>query len=167
MVLQKRVSAAILGAILALLTLAACGNDEAGTGSNGRATPPQDTSKATSKLQPQPEVNQDLDANVTIAEGGTIEVGIKEVRFAPNRLGVTLGQEVTIRVTNDDGVPHTLRIAGIDGKYDTEDDAVTDPATIGAGQTGELTGFTPTVAGKYSFRCDFHPGQMGGQIEVD
>src|SRR3989442_8557922 len=113
MVLQKRVSAAILVAILALLTLAACGNDEADTGSNGGATPPQDTSKATSKLQPQPEVNQDLDANVTIAEGGTIEVGIKEVRFAPNRLGVTLGQEVTIRVTNDDGVPHTLRIAGI------------------------------------------------------
>ena len=33
------------------------------------------------------------------------------------------------------------------------------------GETGELI-FSPLVPGAYSFRCDFHPDQMGGRIEV-
>jgi len=59
-----------------------------------------------------------------------------------------------------------LRIAGLDGQFDTEDDAVANPSQIeGGGGVGELT-FAPLAAGAYSFRCDFHPTTMGGQIVV-
>ncbi len=58
-----------------------------------------------------------------------------------------------------------MSIAGLDGEYETQDDAVTDPEALQPGESGELT-FVPQVAGNYTFRCDFHPANMGGQIEV-
>ena len=59
----------------------------------------------------------------------------------------------------------SFALAGLDGQFDTEDDAVTNPAQIAAGGAGELT-FAPLAAGAYTFRCDFHPTTMGGQIVV-
>ena len=79
---------------------------------------------------------------------------------------MTLGETVTIRLTNGDSVPHNLRIAGPDGQYETEDDAVTEPDQVNAGGSGELS-FAPQIAGAYTFRCDFHPTQMGGQVVVE
>jgi plastocyanin len=103
---------------------------------------------------------------VTEAVGGIIEVAAENVAFVGNRLRIPLGEAVTIRVTNRDGLPHNLRIAGPDGEFRTEDDAVTEPEAIGRGETGELT-FAPPLAGECTFRCDFHPLTMGGVIVVE
>ncbi|MFQ5472777.1 MAG: plastocyanin/azurin family copper-binding protein, partial [Dehalococcoidia bacterium] len=78
---------------------------------------------------------------------------------------IPLGEPILIRATNSDLVVHNLRLAGLDGQFMTEDDAVTDPDTIAAGNGGELT-FAPPIAGAYTFRCDFHPETMGGLIVV-
>ena len=80
-------------------------------------------------------------------------------------MAVAVGEDVTIRVTNRDQLTHNLRLAGLDGQYDTEDDAVTEPDFIINGATGDLD-FAPAIPGAYTFHCDFHPGSMGGQILV-
>lgn len=90
----------------------------------------------------------------------------ENVAFVGNRLSIPRGEAVTIGVTNRDGVSHNLRIAGPDGEFETEDDAVTAPETINRGEAGELT-FAPPLAGEYTFRCDFHPLTMGGVIVVE
>ena len=138
--------------------VAACGDDDDGGGGTTIDRVP-----TVGALQTQPEPAQQLNAEATEPQEGVLGVQIEGARFQQNRLGAQVGQQVTIRVTNNDGQPHNLRIAGLDGRYDTEDDAATEPATIEGGSTGELN-FSPPVRGAYTFRCDFHPGSMGGQI---
>ena len=113
----------------------------------------------------QPPPAQQLDPQAVEPRDGVIEIAASGLRFEQNYLRIPLGQSVTIRLTNNDNTQHSLRIAGLDGQFDTEDDAVTNPAQIGAGGAGELT-FAPLSAGAYTFRCDFHPTTMGGQIVV-
>jgi plastocyanin len=127
---------------------------------------PQDTAPApTAVLQPQPQPAQPLEEQVSAVAGGLIEIAAAGALYAPNHLSMTLGETVTIRVTNADTQEHNLRLAGVDGQYDTDDDAITLPSPISPGESGELT-FVPQVAGNYTFRCDFHPDSMGGQIDV-
>ena len=93
-----------------------------------------------------------------------IEVALINILFSPNNLHVPLGDAVTFRLTNDDPTSHTMRIAGIDGRYDTEDDAMI--PEIAPGAVEELM-FDGATAGTFTFRCDLHPGSMGGVIVVD
>jgi plastocyanin len=152
---------------IGVLTVAACGGDDDDQiETSPTLVVPQDTAPAPAAvLQTQPESAQPLDDQVTAVAGGLIEIGAVNALFAPNRWSMTLGETVTINVPNADTQLHNLRLAGLDGQYDTDDDAITSPDPIGPGESGELT-FVPQVAGNYTFRCDFHPGIMGGQIEV-
>ncbi|HEU4758958.1 MAG TPA: cupredoxin domain-containing protein [Dehalococcoidia bacterium] len=159
-------------ALAALLLLtAACGGGEGGGGSTptretpGAAQTPSSKETPPAALQPQPAPAQELGATITEPQGGVLDVTAVDFAFSPNHLGASLGQTVTIRLTNNDSAPHSLRIAGPDGQYETEDDAVTEPAQVNGGGTGELS-FSPQIAGAYTFRCDFHPNRMGGQIVV-
>lgn len=149
------------------LTIAACGGgDDDEIETSPTVFVPQDTAPApTVALQTQPQPVQPLDEQVSAVAGGLIEISAVNALFAPNRWNITLGETVTINVTNADTQNHNLRFAGLDGQYDTDDDAITSPSPIAAGESGELT-FVPQVAGNYTFRCDFHPDSMGGQIEV-
>lgn len=116
-------------------------------------------------LLDQPEPAQPIIASVTEPVSNTVDITISDASFVNNNIGIPLGEAITIRVTSGDPLTHNLRIAGLDGEYNTEDDAVTDPESIGPGETAELT-FAPPVAGTYTFRCDFHPASMGGVITV-
>jgi plastocyanin len=152
---------------IGVLTIAACGgdnNDEIET--SPTIFVPQDTAPApTAVLQPQPQPAQPLEDQVSAVAGGLIEIAAAGALYAPNHLTMTLVETVTIKVTNADTQEHNLRLAGLDGQYDTDDDAITSPSPISPGESGELT-FVPQVAGSYTFRCDYHPDTMGGQIEV-
>ncbi len=149
-------------ALAAVLLLAACGGDgEGGTTPSADETPP-----AAGGLQPQPTPAQGLETTRTEPQGGVLNLTAADIAFSPNHLGMTQGQTVAIRLTNDDSVPHNLRIAGPDGEYETEDDTVTEPDLLNSGDTGELS-FAPQIVGAYTFRCDFHPTQMGGQVVVE
>ena len=158
-------SAALGAAAVVAALLVACGGDDS-KDTLSTVTVAQDTAPApTPQLQRQPDPTQELDAVASKPEDRVISIGISDVKFSPNRWSVALDEPIAIRVTNNDGVPHNLRIAGLDGEYETMDDAVTDPEALQPGESGELT-FAPQVAGNYTFRCDFHPANMGGQIEV-
>src|SRR5207244_13193489 len=109
---------------------------------------------------------QELDASASQPENRVISIGIRNVQSSPKRWSVALEEPITIRVTNNDIQQHNLRIAGLDGEFETQDDAITDPEALQPGESGELT-FAPQVSGNYTFRCDFHPASMGGQIEVN
>jgi plastocyanin len=156
--LTRLLSATLILAV-AVATLGACSDDGAEPG-GGDAGP-----TISLQLQKQPDVVQELDEEAAAALNGAIEVAGADIQFSPNKLALAAGESVTIRVKNSDTVPHNLRIAGLDGEYDTDDDAVTLPETIGNGESGELN-FAPLVPGAYTFRCDFHPGSMGGQVVV-
>ena len=153
--------------VLAVLTSAACGDDKETVEGGPTVDVPQDTAPAPSPaLQPQPEPVQALIAEALPAVDGTIAIEARDVLFAPNRWSATLGETVTIRVANADPQEHSLRLAGLDGAYETDDDALTSPDPIGPGEVGELS-LVLQVAGNYTFRCDYHPGSMGGRIEVE
>ena len=158
-------ASALVAAVLVPVLLVACGDDKK-SDDLATATVAQDTGPGpTARLQPQPSPTQELDAAASQPADETISIDVREAKFGPNRWTVALGEPITIRVTNSDSQQHNLRIAGPDGEYETMDDAVTDPEALSPGESGQLT-FAPQVAGNYTFRCDFHPASMGGQIEV-
>jgi plastocyanin len=142
---------------------AACSSSSDSTASPTLAAALSTEQHAGPREQPAPA--QPLNPQSVEPQDGVIEVSIADTLFVQNYLHVPLGESVTIRVTNNDQIPHSLRLAGLDGQFDTEDDAVTNPAQINGGSVGELT-FAPEAAGAYTFRCDIHPLQMGGQIVV-
>lgn len=117
-------------------------------------------------LLEQPEPVQTIVAEVTEPVGNAVDVLIEGAVFKNNNVVVPLGEAILIKVMNGDPQTHNLRIAGLDGEFDTEDDAVTAPPSIAVGETGELT-FAPPVEGAYTFRCDFHPDTMGGRVTVE
>jgi hypothetical protein len=139
-----------------LLVFAACAGDDDG------ATPTAPPASLATP-NPQPEPPQPLASEQVSPEEGVIEVAATGTLFVQNHLAVPIGESIIIRVTNNDPAPHNLRLAGIDGIFETEDDAVTVPEAIDQGSVGELS-FAPIVDGYYTFRCDFHPTTMGGRI---
>lgn len=82
-------------------------------------------------------------------------------------LTVPVGEEITVNLTNDGAAIHNMRFGGEDKEYNTDDDAVSDPTLVPAGQTATLTFTAPGEAGTYVYQCDFHPTDMLGEIEVE
>jgi nitrite reductase (NO-forming) len=109
------------------------------------------------------------DGDATDGDGGTggdgTVVAMKDNLFEPSELTATAGTAVTFSLPNEGRVPHNMRIAGPDDEYNTDDDIVSDPEIIGAGDDGELTWDLPE-AGDFRFRCDIHPVEMVGTITV-
>ena len=153
-----------------LLLAAACSSDDNGDGNgngNGEtATPTAAPTDAPSDgLGAQPDSPQALNDEVTEAVDGSIATTMEDNRFPFNNLKVPLGQTTMIEITNDGAAVHNMRIAGPDGEWSTDDDSVSDPEFVAGGDTAVLE-FTPTIAGTYTFRCDFHPLEQGGVIVV-
>ena len=90
---------------------------------------------------------------------------------SPPTLGVSVGQEATIRLVNNGQAVHNMHIAGVDDTYDVGvcqvrgDEPCSDPDTMTPGDEGTIT-FRFDQPGTFVFRCDFHPIQMTGQITV-
>lgn len=150
--------------LVVMLLLAACSGDDEDDG--GAATVVDTSPTPLATVQNQPEPVQPGSGEPSQPEEGVYEITAENAAFQGNDVVLPLGQPSIIRVVNSDQLTHNLRIAGLDGQYDTEDDAVTEPAAIEPGSSGELS-FAPAIPGAYTFRCDFHPGSMGGQITVE
>ena len=97
--------------------------------------------------------------------GGTA-VALKDNLFEQKDLTVKAGAAVTFELKNEGVAPHNMRIAGPDGSYNTDDDAVSDPLTIAGGATGKVDWTAPAEAGQIKFQCDFHQPAMAGTITV-
>jgi plastocyanin/heme-degrading monooxygenase HmoA len=101
--------------------------------------------------------------------GGAISMGDNFFEFEGEQepaIPVAVGEEVTFELSNDGLAPHNMRVSGVDGQYDTDDDAVSDPEIFTAGDTGSIT-FQLDEAGEFPFRCDFHPIDMFGTIVAE
>jgi len=96
---------------------------------------------------------------------GDLEIVMHDNSFDPTELTVVSGEEVSIAVTNEGAAIHNVRIAGLDGEYETGDDIVSDPDAIRAGLSGVIE-WTPEAPGGVDFRCDFHPQEMTGTITI-
>lgn len=141
---------------------AACAGNDSATTTPGITTESPNAVPSIGGPVNQPLPVQELSDPVEPSDGA-IEVAASGLRFTQNYLKLKVGESVTIRLTNNDDVPHNLRIAGLDGRFGTEDDAVVTPDQVDPGQVGELT-FAPAAPGVYTFQCDFHPTLMGGEI---
>jgi plastocyanin len=149
-----------------LLFAAACGDDDGGSSDDGdgaTATEAPTDGTAADEIEPQPAVPQEVDDEVTEAVDGQLQTATGDNLFTLNNLSVPLGETTTIEVVNEGTAIHNMRIAGPDGEFNTADDSVSDPELISGGGTGVLE-FTPTLAGTYTFQCDFHPTEQGGVI---
>lgn len=104
--------------------------------------------------------------------GGAADVDVEldltttDNAFSQTEFTVEAGQTFRFNVTNTGAFGHSLRIAGPDGEFDTDDDMVSDPHAILPGGTAELVGQIDK-AGSYAFRCDFHPTEMAGTLIVE
>ena len=84
---------------------------------------------------------------------------------------VSVGQEVTIDLVNNGQAIHNMHIAGVDDTYDAVfcevggDEPCSDPDRMAGDDIGTIA-FRFDEPGTLSFRCDFHPTQMTGQIVV-
>jgi plastocyanin len=140
-------------ALSALLVLSfACGggddDDEGGDGTGtAAATTPADT------------------GNGGNGEEVTFDVEMTDEAYTPNDFTVARGAQVTLNLNNAGTAIHNVRIAGEDDKYNTADDAVSDPDLITGGDTGTVKWTAPNKAGEYKYQCDIHPN-LGGIITV-
>ena len=159
-----RIVAPIVAGVLILAV--ACSSDDDNGNGNGDGDGGAPTDVPSEGLGSQPDSAQDVEAQVTEAVDGVVETAMEDNRFTLNNLKVPLNETTTIQIVNNGAAVHNLRIAGPDGEWSTDDDTVSDPEFVQAGETAVVE-FTPTVAGTYTFRCDFHTTEQGGVIVVD
>jgi plastocyanin len=95
------------------------------------------------------------------------EVALNDNWFDPVALTVAGGTVIQLNISNSGAAIHNLRIAGADNSYNDEDDAVSDPSLINAGETAVVQWASPVAGGTFDFRCDFHPEAMVGTITVE
>jgi len=93
--------------------------------------------------------------------GASLEMTVGDNFYKPNEFRVRAGQQVTLNVTNEGQAVHTVRLAGPDNRYETDDDTQIDPPMIKPGQTVSLVWTAPNQTGAYNFRCDYHPEETG------
>jgi len=93
--------------------------------------------------------------------GATLDITVGDNFYKPNEFRVQAGEEVTLKVTNEGQAVHTVRLAGPDNRYETDDDTQVDPEMIKPTQTASLVWTAPIEPGTYNFRCDYHPEETG------
>ena len=93
----------------------------------------------------------------------TVEVALTDHVFTPSAIEVTGGEEFRIRLVSEGRFVHNMRIAGPDGEFETDDDILSDDVL-----PGETVDFVATLdePGTYAVRCDFHPVEHTGVIQI-
>ena len=104
-------------------------------------------------------------------EGGEADVEefdllLGDNTFDPTDESISGGNLLQFNISNGGAAIHNVRIAGADNVYNNEDDVVSDPSLLNAGETAVLQWPAPVGGGTFDFRCDFHPEAMAGTITV-
>jgi len=104
------------------------------------------------------QVMVETDRTIISAATRTIEIEVSgseaNPAFSPPSIEVKQGEIVKIALTNTSIeliAYHGLRFSGLDKKYGTKDDFVTDPPTLGVGQEGKVV-IRFEQAGEFEFR---------------
>lgn len=97
----------------------------------------------------------------------TFDVSMGDNFYEPNEFTVPAGATVTFNLSNDGAAIHNMRVAGADNEFNTDDDAVSEPALVPGGETATVTWTAPDEPGTIDLLCDFHPTDMTGTITVE
>lgn len=95
----------------------------------------------------------------TAASGGgggdnEIQLTAQNTKFDKATLEMQSGAQVTVEVTNKDGIEHNFTFKQANASQDIE-----------GGEDGKAT-FTAPAAGSYEFHCKYHPSVMKGTVTV-
>jgi CSLREA domain-containing protein len=86
--------------------------------------------------------------------------------FVPTTVSAAKGKLVSYVLDNVGFEFHNIRIAGEDLTFDTPDDAASVPEVTPGGGRGAIAWQAPNTIAAVPFRCDLHPIQMTGTINV-
>lgn len=135
----RRLAAAAL-ALASLTSLAACGGDDADSGSDAAPT-------------------ASTPAEKSLAIDGVVEIlATAQLKFVPAELSATVGQLFKGRLVQRGEIPHNIEIKDFGVRPG-------DTLTTKGGDTKEFS-FTPSKAGKFTFVCTVHPNEMKGTLTV-
>ena len=87
--------------------------------------------------------------------------------YEPNEFTVKAGQKLTFHFKNEGAAIHNMRVSGADNKYNTEDDALSDPGRSRPAAPARWSGPPPDKAGEIKVQCEFHPTDSTGIIKVE
>ena len=122
----------------------------------------------TTKGSPTPEASPTPQGTPSGTPSGGLAVVMKDNLFEPAELTVKAGASVAFDLKNEGVAIHNMRVAGPDGSYNTDDDAVSDPQLVNAGEAATLAWTAPAQPGEMKFQCDFHVSVgMVGTITVE
>jgi plastocyanin len=95
-------------------------------------------------------------ATTTAGGGGgeAVSLTAKGIAWSQTQLNMTAGQQVTVKVDNQDTVEHNFTFKEANAEKDVE-----------GGESIEVS-FTAPAAGSYQFFCKYHPSQMKGTVTV-
>ncbi|MDO8612666.1 MAG: cupredoxin domain-containing protein [Dehalococcoidia bacterium] len=117
---------------------------------------------------PTPEASPTPQETPSGTPSGGLAVVMKDNLFEPAEMKVKAGASVTFDLKNEGIAPHNMRVAGPDGSYNTDDDAVSDPQLVNVGGAATLDWTAPDQPGEIKFQCDFHVALgMVGTITVE
>jgi plastocyanin len=157
-----RTKAWLLGLLLLLPALVACGASAAPSAATPSGALPATATSAPTALASQAPTQAPTEPPMQTptaqpAEGGaTVDVSMKNIRFSPPQITVKAG--TTVIWTNDDTVGHTVT-SGTRGNPS----GLFDSGDVPAGGTFS---FTFTEPGTYNYYCKIHPG-MDGVVIVE
>jgi len=151
----------VLGAVVLTFVLAFAFPTESGLGDKTVAGSPTPEASPTPGATPTPAETP------SGTPAGGLAVVMKDNIFEPAELTVKAGASVAFDLKNEGVAIHNMRIAGPDGSYNTDDDAVSDPQLVNAGGTATLDWTAPDQPGEIKFQCDFHQPAMAGTITVE
>jgi plastocyanin len=100
-------------------------------------------------------------AGLTPDETITVEAG--DNFFVQTEIEGNAGDVIEIIMQNNGTVTHNLRVAGPDNEYETGDDFESTPFAVRPGEQGR-TVVKIDEAGRYLYRCDFHPLEQTGTL---
>ncbi len=144
--------------------VAPCG--QTGVAAPSTATPgssPSDVPTPSAGQPERPSAAQEVQTEIVEPTDGVVETDSEDNFFTLNNFALRVGNEITIRLANPGLAPHNLRIAGLDGEWNTGDDFTT--AILNNGEVDEFS-FVLEEPATLVFRCDVHPVSMWGQITV-
>jgi plastocyanin len=152
----------LLLALFALLALSIAavgcgGDDDDDSGGNGDGV----TTAATTPAEDDGDDDGDNGGGQT-----SFDVTLTDNVFDPAEFTVPAGEDITVNLQNDGTAIHNMRIAGADGEYNSDDDAVSD-LIVAAGAASVVEWETPDEPGEYPFQCDYHLPDMAGTITVE
>ena len=149
-----KVRAGLVPMSLVALLMAACGGSSASAAPSSAAAPSASSAPSASAAP----------SGSAAGGGETLHVGMRDFTFALDKSSLTPATAVDVTADNGGEAPHTITFY-TDAAF-TSKVAGADSGSVSPGASKEFSFTPPDGAAVLFFRCEIHPTQMTGQIDV-